>query len=61
MGSLYDALYGTDVIQGDKITEFNEERAIKVINYVRSFLDENFPLTKQVGKIFQKLKSKEIN
>ena len=26
-GSLYDALYGTDVIPGDKGKEFNEERA----------------------------------
>ena len=54
-GSLYDALYGTDVIQGDKITEFNEERAIKVINYVRNFLDENFPLTKTSWKDISKI------
>ena len=30
-GSLYDALYGTDVIPGDKGENFNEDRAKKVI------------------------------
>ncbi len=43
-GSLYDSLYGTDVIPGDKGKGFNEERAQKVIVYVRKFLDESFPL-----------------
>ena len=43
-GSLYDSLYGTDVIPGDKGKDFNEERAQKVILYVRKFLDESFPL-----------------
>ena len=43
-GSLYDALYGTDVIPGDIGKGFNEERAQKVIAYVRKFLDESFPL-----------------
>ena len=43
-GSLYDSLYGTDVIPGDKGTGFNEERAQKVVVYVRKFLDESFPL-----------------
>ena len=43
-GSLYDALYGTDVIPGDKGKDFNEERAKKVVAYVRKFLDESFPL-----------------
>ena len=45
-GSLYDSLYGTDVIPGDKGKSFNEERAQKVIIYVRKFLDESFPLDK---------------
>ncbi len=53
-GSLYDALYGTDVIPGDS-KGWNNERASKVINYVRNFLDENFPLNKfswdEVSKI----------
>jgi malate synthase len=43
-GSLYDALYGTDVIPGNKGKGFNEERAQKVVIYVRKFLDESFPL-----------------
>ena len=44
-GSLYDALYGTDVIPGNKGKEYNQERGDKVINYVRNFLDETTPLT----------------
>ena len=43
-GSLYDALYGTDVIPGDKGKGYNQERGKKVINYVRKFLDEIVPL-----------------
>ena len=43
-GSLYDALYGTDVIPGDKGKGYNEERGEKVIGYVRKFLDEVVPL-----------------
>ena len=43
-GSLYDALYGTDVIPGEKFKDFNEKRADKVIEYVREFLDEIAPI-----------------
>ena len=43
-GSLYDALYGTDVIPGDKGEDFDEQRARTVIAYVRKFLDEIAPL-----------------
>ncbi len=43
-GSLYDALYGTDVIPGNKGKGFDEKRAHTVINYVRKFLDETIPL-----------------
>ena len=54
-GSLYDALYGTDVITGEIPSNWSQERAIEVINFVRNFLDENFPLTatswKEISKI----------
>src|SRR5271166_5428431 len=47
-GSLYDALYGTDVISADgaeaKESEYNPKRGALVIDYVRSFLDDYFPL-----------------
>ena len=54
-GSMYDALYGTDVIIGDKGNGYNKERGDKVISYVRNFLDEVAPLTdtswKEVSEI----------
>ncbi|OBH21480.1 malate synthase G [Mycolicibacter terrae] len=47
-GSLYDALYGTDVISEDdgaeKGTSYNKVRGDKVIAYARKFLDESVPL-----------------
>tara|TARA_Y100000768_G_scaffold355150_1_gene308611 strand:- start:372 stop:2516 length:2145 start_codon:yes stop_codon:yes gene_type:complete len=43
-GSLYDALYGTDVIPGNRDKDFDEKRAQTVIAYVRKFLDEVTPL-----------------
>ena len=54
-GSLYDALYGTDVIPGDKGKNYNIERGNKVVEYVRNHLDEVVPLDvgswKNVSKI----------
>ena len=44
-GSLYDALYGTDVIPGNIEKDYNEERGQKVITYVRNFLDEIAPIS----------------
>jgi len=48
-GSLYDALYGTDVISEDdgaeKGTSYNRVRGDKVIAYARKFLDEAVPLS----------------
>ncbi|WP_444939304.1 malate synthase G [Microbulbifer sp. JMSA002] len=48
-GSLYDALYGTDVISeeggAEKGSEYNPVRGAKVIKYARSFLDQSAPLT----------------
>ncbi|MGO2133035.1 MAG: malate synthase G [Halomonas sp.] len=47
-GSLYDALYGTDVISEDdgaeKGTSFNPKRAEKVIAYARRVLNRSVPL-----------------
>ena len=61
-GSLYDALYGTDVISGDRGKEFNKERAYRVISYVRKFLDETFPIDQlswnEVSKI--KIRDKDL-
>ena len=36
-GSLYDALYGTDVIPGEKTKNYNLKRGNEVILYVRKF------------------------
>jgi malate synthase len=54
-GSLYDALYGTDVISesnGCKRTkEYNKKRGEKVIDFTRQFLDQSIPLANNYSHI----------
>jgi malate synthase len=49
-GSMYDALYGTDIITEEKGAEkgksYNPIRGQHVVNYCREFLDKYFPLEK---------------
>ena len=58
-GSLYDALYGTDVISESKGAEkgkkYNYIRGEKVIEYARNFLDNNFPLERVSWKNLSKI------
>ena len=53
-GSLYDALYGTDVISdadgATKKDSYNPERGKKVIEYVKNFLDKTFPINNDSWK-----------
>lgn len=45
-GSLYDALYGSDIIpqEGAMISGYDPQRGAQVIAWVRRFLDESLPL-----------------
>ena len=56
-GSLYDSLYGTDAISKNK----NQEKAKKVIDYVRDFLDKISPIDQGSWKDISKLKIEEKN
>ena len=55
-GSLYDALYGTDAISGNKETGYNVERGEKVINYVKSLFDQIIPLSQNQWSNVTKIK-----
>ena len=57
-GSLYDALYGTDVIPGAKEKSYKIERGNKVIEYVRKHLDEIIPLNNGSWKNITKIEIK---
>ena len=53
-GSLYNSLYGTDAIPGEKGKADNKERKYLVINHVKEFFDKAIPISnakwKQVSK-----------
>ena len=58
-GSLYDALYGTDVIPGSISKDWDQERAKKVIIFVREFLDSKIPLVQTSWKEISKIQIEE--
>ena len=60
-GSFYDALYGTDVIPGKTNKGYDDERAKKVINYSREFLDNIFSITDASWKDITKIKLDKKN
>ena len=45
-GSLYDALYGADIIPGKVGKDWDRDRALKVIDFVRDFFDKSIPISK---------------
>ena len=56
--SLYDSLYGTDVIQSEESASerYDPERGLEVINYTKKFLDDHFSLKKNSWKKVNKIK-----
>ena len=58
-GSLYDALYGTDVISGKVGKKWDKEKALRVVNFVKDFLNEIFPLQKTSWKEISKIQIEE--
>ena len=61
--SLYDSLYGTDVISSEEsISErYDPERGLEVIRYTKKFLDQNFKLKKSSWKNVNKILIKKHN
>jgi len=55
-GSLYDSLYGTDAIPGERGRSHNKVRAQEVVAHVKEFLDQIFPINggkwEDVSKVF---------
>ena len=60
-GSLYDALYGTDVIPGKKSKNYDPIRGKEVINYVRKLLESIAPLEEGKWCEVSKIKIEEKN
>ena len=56
--SLYDSLYGTDVIQSEESASerYDPERGLEVIKFTKNFLDNHFPIMdrswREVNKIY---------
>ena len=60
-GSLYDAIYGTDVISENKVNTWDKQRAIEVINYVREFFDKIISIENTSWKNISKIKIENNN
>jgi len=64
-GSLYDALYGTDVISDVGVTAksgtYSPERGKKVVEYAKDFLDKTFPLNNDNWKNISKISVDNFN
>ena len=60
-GSLYDAIYGTDVISENKAETWDKQRAIEVINYVREFFDKIISIENTSWKNIAKIKIESNN
>jgi len=64
-GSLYDALYGTDVVsdidEAQKSSLYNPNRGKKVIKYAKDFLDKIFPLNNISWQNISKISIDNIN
>ena len=59
--SLYDSLYGTDIISSEESTSerYDPERGAKVIEYTKKFLDQNFKLKNSKWKNVNKISIKD--
>tara|TARA_A100000164_G_C21924049_1_gene782153 strand:- start:71 stop:2224 length:2154 start_codon:yes stop_codon:yes gene_type:complete len=59
--SLYDGLYGTDLIQTEESASerYDPERGMEVIKYTKKFLNEFFPLKKDSWNNVKKIKIKK--
>ncbi len=58
-GSLYDSIYGTDVISENKSEGYDPKRGEEVIKYARNFLDKIFPIDQGSWKNISKFKIEE--
>jgi len=63
-GSLYDSLYGTDVVPekngATRSGSYNPVRGNRVIEYAKSFLDKTFPLIEESWKSISKISVNNI-